>query len=177
MKAAYADPPYLGEGKRLYAKMHPNAADYDDPETHRLLIERLCGKFDTWALSLHLPSLRIILPMCPEDARIMAWVKPFASFKPNVGVAYCWEPIIVYGGRPRTREQPTVRDYVSANITLMKGVPGAKPPGFCRWIFEVLNLQPEDEFVDLFPGSGCVWAEWEKFRDRNKDKQLVLIDT
>ena len=30
---AYADPPYLGCGK-LYADHHPDALEWDDPETH-----------------------------------------------------------------------------------------------------------------------------------------------
>lgn len=161
MRFAYADPPYLGCGAKLYAKHHPDAADYDDPETHRALVLRLCeGGFDGWALSLHSPSLRVILPMCPDDCRVMAWVKPFASFKPNVNPAYCWEPIIVRGGRKRTREQPTVRDYVSAPITLRKGLAGAKPRDFAFWVFDVLGAQPGDELADLFPGTGAITDAW-----------------
>lgn len=45
MKAAYADPPYLGCGKSHYGALHEQAADYDDPEHHRRLIERLCDEF------------------------------------------------------------------------------------------------------------------------------------
>lgn len=165
MKFAYADPPYLGCGEKLYGDMHENAADFDDPGTHEKLIERLCDEFpDGWAMSLHSPSLRIILPMCPDDVRVMAWVKPFAVFKANVTVAYAWEPVIVRGGRKRPRTMPTVRDWVSEVITLKKGCPGAKPEKFCMWLFDVLNIQPHDEFVDLFPGSGLVSKAWEKFR-------------
>jgi hypothetical protein len=108
MRFAYADPPYLGLAAKFYGHLHADAADYDKPETHQALIDRLCAEFDGWALSLHTPSLRAILPMCPPDVRVMAWVKPFASFKPGVGVAYAWEPIIVRGGRRRTRKQQTV---------------------------------------------------------------------
>jgi hypothetical protein len=86
----------------------------------------------------------------------MAWVKPFAVFKPNVGVAYAWEPVIVRGGRKRTREQPTVRDWVSEVITLKRGLTGAKPERFCRWILDVLNFQPGDTLDDLFPGTGVM---------------------
>lgn len=161
----YADPPYLGCGKKLYGGMHDQASDYDDPETHRKLIERLCDEFtDGWALSLHSPSLKVILPMCPDDCRVMAWVKPFAVFKANVTVAYAWEPVIVRGGRKRPRTMPTVRDWVSEVITLQKGCPGAKPEGFCFWLFDVLNMKREDEFIDLFPGSGGVMKAWKKFR-------------
>jgi hypothetical protein len=86
MRFAYADPPYLGCG-RLYAKYHPDALIWDDPETHRHLIERLSDEWpDGWALSLHTPSLRTILPMCPADVRVAAWVKPFAVFKPGVPI-------------------------------------------------------------------------------------------
>jgi len=81
MKFAYADPPYLGCGS-LYAKHHPEALKWDDPEAHRSLIGRLCEQYpDGWVLSLHEPSLRTILRMCPDDVRVASWVKPFASFK------------------------------------------------------------------------------------------------
>lgn len=103
--------------------------------------------------------------MCPDDVRVMAWVKPFAIFKPNVNPGYCWEPVIVRGGRQkRDRSEPTVRDWVSANVTLKRGVSGAKPREFCWWLFGVLGLQRGDTFDDLFPGSGAVaaaWAEWQ----------------
>ena len=163
MKFAYADPPYLGCAS-YYAKLHPEAAIYDDPAIHRVLVERLCDEFpDGWAMSLSSPTLKHILPMCPDDARVGAWVKPWASFKPSVRIAYAWEPVIFRGGRKLTREEDTVRDWVSANITMERGLTGAKPRDFCRWIFSVLNIQSGDEFVDLFPGSGAVmdaWIEW-----------------
>ncbi|MCC6942297.1 MAG: hypothetical protein IT551_11905, partial [Novosphingobium sp.] len=77
MKFAYADPPYLGLAEKFYGHLHAEAAAYDDPETHRTLIARMTDEYDGWALSLHLPSLGVILPMCPPDARVGAWVKPF----------------------------------------------------------------------------------------------------
>ncbi len=164
MKFAYADPPYLGCGA-YYAKHHPDALTWDDPETHRALIARLCADFpDGWAMSLSSPSLQTILPMCPSDARVMAWVKPFCSFKSNVNPAYAWEPVIVRGGRKRTCWEETVRDYMAAVITLKRTCPGAKPERFCCWIFDVLNMLPDDEFCDLFPGSGAVGRAWNEWR-------------
>lgn len=151
MKFAYADPPYLGCGS-LYAKHHPESLAWDDPETHRDLIERLSRDWpDGWAMSLSTPSLRVLLPMCPGDIRVMSWVKPFAIFKPNVGVAYAWEPVIVRGGRRRTRQQPTVRDWLAHEITLRKGLTGAKPPAVIHWLLDVLNVQRGDQVDDLFP--------------------------
>lgn len=158
MRAAYADPPYLGVAAKHYAKHHPNAADYDTPEAHHELIQRLDTQYDGWALSLSTPSLRAILPMTPPDARVMAWVKPFASFKPGVNPAYAWEPVIVKPIRSHGRDRVTVRDWVSANITLQRGLTGAKPLEFCLWLFDVLGLEPSDDFVDVFPGSGAVGA-------------------
>lgn len=163
MRVAYADPPYLG-CCHFYGHDHgDDGLCWNDVETHRRLIDRL-GEYDAWAMSLTSTTLREILPLCPEDVRVMSWVKPFASFKPGVGVAYAWEPVIVRGGRKRTREQPTVRDWCSCNITLKKGLVGAKPVAFCHWLFEVLNMEPGDEFVDLFPGTGGVQQAWDTWR-------------
>lgn len=170
LRAAYADPPYLGCGKTHYGRLHPEAADYDNPETHRLLIERLSDEFDCWAFSLHEPSLRILLPMCPPDVRVGVWVKPFASFKPNVTRAWTWEPVFFrfHADRRISRNAPTWRDHVSAPIAMRKGFPGAKPEAFSFWMFEGLNLLPEDDFHDLFPGSGSVTQAWAKWKQRSE---------
>ncbi len=160
MKAAYADPPYLGCGK-LYKKHHTDSAIWDIPETHAKLAERMETEYDAWALSCSTPSLQTLLPLMPKGVRVAAWVKPFAVFKPNVGVAYAWEPVIFKEGRKRGREKPTSRDWVSANITLKKGLCGAKPLQFCEWLFDLLALEPDDEFHDLFPGTGIVTDAWE----------------
>ena len=163
MKFAYADPPYLGCGK-LYEKHHPEFFVWDDPKTHQELINRLSDEFpDGWAYSLSSTTLHTILPFCPSDVRVMAWVKPFCSFKPNVNPAYAWEPVIVYGGRKRTKEMETMPDFVSCNITLQKGLTGAKPLGFWLWLFGILNAEPNDQFEDLFPGTNGGAEAWRKF--------------
>lgn len=164
MKVAYADPPYIGQAHR-----YPEKQEVD----HQTLIARLVSEFpDGWALSCSSPSLRIVLPLCPEDTRVMAWVKPFAVFKPNVNPAYAWEPVLVRGGRKRRdRTEATVTDWVAACITLERGVVGAKPDAFCYWLFGVLGLRAEDTFVDLFPGSGAVTRAWEHWR-----KQIPLAE-
>lgn len=163
MKFAYADPPYLGYGS-FYAELHPDALDYDKPETHQRLIDRLCDEYpDGWALSLTSGNLWDILPMVPRPARVASWVKPFCSFKKNVSPAYAWEPVIFRGGRKHLNTEPTVRDWLAESITLKRGLTGAKPRAFCRWVFELLNAKPGDTMDDLFPGSGAVgiaWAEW-----------------
>lgn len=160
VRFCYADPPYIGQARKHYG---PDAKEVN----HELLIAHL-NEFDAWALSLSSPTLRIILPMCPDDVRVCAWVKPFASFKPGVNPGYAWEPVIVRGGRKLGKEVPTVRDFVSANITLQRGVSGAKPLTFCHWLFEFVGLTPDDEFTDLFPGSGAVTRAWEQYRNQGR---------
>jgi len=178
MRFAYADPPYLGQGVKHYGDRHVDAADCDTLEWHAALIQRLCGEFpDGWALSLHTPSLKAMLNLCPDDVRVGAWIKPFAAFKKNVTRAYCWEPIILRGGRPIPTDMPTVRDFIEMPISMIeapavkepiamkRGFPGAKPAAVCWWIFDWLNLQPEDELVDLFPGSGAVAEALQAWRE------------
>lgn len=153
MRFAYADPPYIGQAKKHYSA-DPNCAEIN----HGELIVRLVSEYpDGWALSCSSPSLKQILALCPEHVRVMAWVKPFCSFKVNVNPAYAWEPVIVSGGRPhKNRTEPTVRDWISANITLKKGLSGAKPEEFCYWLFDVLNVRQGDILDDLFHGTYIV---------------------
>jgi hypothetical protein len=155
MKFAYADPPYLGCGK-MYVEHHVDATDWDFIETHRELVGQLCRDFpDGWALSCSSPSLPILLRECTwPPIRIGAWVKPFASFKPNVNPGYAWEPVIFFGGRKGDRTRATVRDWLAESITLKKGLTGAKPAAFCEWILDLLGFDHEqDTLNDLFPGT------------------------
>lgn len=168
MRFAYADPPYFGVAAKHYTALHPDAADYDRIESHAALIDRLSDEFEAWALSLSSTTLRRILPLCPDDVRVGSWVKPFASFKPGVNPGYCWEPVIFRGGRKLGRDVPTVRDYVSTPITLMRGCPGAKPEMFCWWVFDFLGARDGDELCDLFPGSGAVSRAWAKYIEANR---------
>ena len=160
MKVAYADPPYIGQAKKHYGQFGGSEVD------HAALIARLNADYpDGWALSLSSPTLKQILALCPDDVRIAAWVKPFASFKPGVNPAYAWEPVIWRGGRQkRKRTEPTVRDWVAASITMKRGMPGAKPDAFCFWLFDLLGLQPGDTLDDLFPGSRSVSRNWQRWQ-------------
>jgi hypothetical protein len=162
MIVAYADPPYPGQSQKHYRK-HP---DYAGEVDHAVLLRQLTSDYEHWALSTASTTLQYVLrlPECPGDVRIGAWVKPFGAFKVNVNPAYVWEPVIFRGGRKRSRQENTVRDWVSAPITLQRGVVGAKPMAFCFWLFEVMGMQSDDELVDLFPGSGAVTEAWRKWQ-------------
>jgi hypothetical protein len=169
LKFAYADPPYIGQAKKHY-KHDPQCAEVN----HEELIAHL-NTFDAWALSCSSPTLKQILALCPDDVRVMAWVKPFCAFKANVNPAYAWEPVIVRGGRKRGRELPTVRDWVSEVITLRKGLSGVKPARFSWWLFEVVGLATDDELHDLFPGSGAVTDAWLAWKTMKREGTGVLI--
>lgn len=144
MKFAYADPPYPGCAHR-----YPENREVG----HAELIARLVDEYpDGWALSTSSTALRDVIVLCPPAVRVAAWVKPFAVFKPNVNPAYAWEPVLFMGGRRGDRTRATVRDWHSANITLKKGLVGAKPESFCLWIMDLLGY----ELHDLFPGTGVM---------------------
>ena len=161
---AYADPPYLGCS--VYYADHPQAEMWDDAQSHIDLVNKMDDEYDGWALSLSSSSLREILPFTPERTRTAAWVKPFAVFRPNNDPAYCWEPLLFKTLRKWSKDQPTCRDYVSAKITLQKGVIGAKPKEFALWLFTLLGATPDDDFTDLFPGTGGVSAVWQSYCDQ-----------
>ena len=167
MKFAYADPPYLGEAKRLYGELHPDASDYDDPATHQMLITRLCDEYpDGWALSLHVPSLRTILPMCPTEVRVLAWCKTWHQIYVKVPVQWAWEPVILWRGSKK-KHVPMVRDWLTSSRPIGQRIPGEKPLAFGQWMFDALGAEVNDEIDDIFPGSGAIgraWTHWKNNR-------------
>lgn len=162
MRVAYADPPYLG-CCGLYGHPHQDGC-WNDVATQQALLARLDADYpDGWALSASSPSLKTLLPLCPPDVRIAAWVKSFCAFKKGVRPCYAWEPIIFRGGRNTKHPPPlkggkqtTPKDFFVAPITLKKGLTGAKPESVCAWILDLLNVQPGDDVIDLFPGTGIM---------------------
>ena len=167
VRFAYADPPYPGQSAKHYAD-HP---DYAGEVDHHDLLLRLDSQYDGWALHTASTTLESVLQHARywdiTGFRIMAWVKPFAAFKRNVSVAYAWEPVLVKPVRkPVVSGRIVMRDWIAESITLQRGLTGAKPARVCEWVFEVAGLEPNDELVDLFPGSGAVGRAWDSWRDR-----------
>lgn len=159
LRIAYADPPYPG-----CAHLYPEKTEVD----HGDLIYSL-REYDGWCLHTSSVALRDVLGLCPADVRVMAWVKPFAAFKRNVPVAYAWEPVIVKACRkPVVSGREVMRDWVSEPITLKRGLTGAKPDRVCRWLFEVMGMEPQDELVDLYPGTGAVTDAWDAWRAQTR---------
>lgn len=147
--AVYADPPYRGQGKRYGIKK--------DIEM-RQLIQKMEQIAPVRAISVSAPMIQEIINIIPQ-ARILPWVKPQTSFKPNVWPAYTWEPVFVWGELKADRTMPTPRDHIIAAAHQKR--PGEfitpKPPEFADWIIRVLLPRPAGKtFCDLFAGSGAV---------------------
>lgn len=185
LRFAFADPPYLGMCGRYDHDHGGDGRCWDDPETHRLLIERL-ETYDGWALCLHVPSLAQMLSMVPGDVRVMAWVKTWASWKPGVYPAAAWEPVIIRGARKRRwahGDADTPRDW-HACVAHQKGFFGAKPPSMVWWVLDCLGVDPSvDSLDDLFHGSGAVLDAYRRWRDQERlpverfdDLELGLTD-
>lgn len=160
MKFAYADPPYIDLCAK-YDHVHGPILEglcWDDIDTHRQFIGDYLSQFDGWALSLSSSHLYRILPLCPPTARVAPWCKSFASFKPNVNPAYVWEPVIFFGARKASERthNVTVRDYHIGRTAMRRGLFGAKPEDFCAWVAQLLGVEDEDDFVDIFPGTGVM---------------------
>lgn len=184
MKIAYADPPYLNQARRHYGDHKDFAGEVD----HKKLIERLCGEYpDGWGLSLSCQSLQYILSLCTGDVRVLSWVKRYHGFLAGIRLQFCWEPVIIRGGRqgPHIKGNYTLRDWIEVSpegFTFRKKpidhVIGKKPRGFCYWLFECLGLQPGDDFVDMFPGTGAVnlaWKEYCRLFGMIRNNQLQIL--
>ena len=153
---AYADPPYLGQADRY--PEHPDAARWDDPAEHVALMLQLDEGYDGWALSCSTPTLAILLPVAPPGTRVAAWVKPWCAFKRNVRVAYTWEPVLFRPVAGRRAGDPVTRDHLAEGMTMKRGLVGAKPARFNRWVLDLLGFMPGDTVADLFPGTGSMGA-------------------
>ncbi|MDM4761906.1 hypothetical protein QT381_02665 [Galbitalea sp. SE-J8] len=62
-----------------------------------------------------------------------------------------------------TRRVDSLVYVARARTTDPRRVVGAKPAAFCRWVFDLLGAEPQDDFTDVFPGSGGVMRAWRVF--------------
>jgi hypothetical protein len=168
-RMAYADPPYPGQSKRLYGD-HP---DYAGEVDHAELIADLLARFpDGWALSTSARALPAVLRLCPDRALVCCWLKRATSPPMGDNRMYSWEPVILCDTPNPT--QPT-RLHCEANAAQYTFRPkvdgyvvGAKPEGFCFWLFDAMGLRSNDQLDDLFPGSGAVSAAWDAWRAQGR---------
>jgi hypothetical protein len=161
VRFAYADPPYVGQARKHYAKEAAREGRVASEVDQAALIERLVAEFpDGWAFSCSSTSARSLWALTPRDTRMLAWVKPFAMPKKNVYPMYAWEPVLMRGGRrqPPTSSAPDwhLASRASTCPDVTQTAKGAKPVTFCLWLLKCLGFEPGDEMVDLFPGTGTM---------------------
>ena len=157
---AYADPPYPGRAIRYYG----SEATFGGEVNHAALICSMVERYDGWALSTSADALRDVLPLCPANVRVCAWVKPIGVSGKTYGVHNCWEPLIVAPGR---QLRPGKRDWIAAQPARGGGtLMGRKPIAFAAFLFDVLGMSPGDELDDLFPGTGIIGRSWRYFSEK-----------
>jgi hypothetical protein len=146
---------------------------YGGEVDHRRLIA-LLETYDGWALSTSSKALRDILPLCPPEVRVCAWVKPIGASSRTRGLHSTWEPLIVKQARV---VHAGVRDWISAQPARFGGrLMGRKPLAFCAFLFQALAASPNDMFDDLFPGTGIVSAAWREFSSSPAEGDSVAED-
>ena len=156
MRFAYADPPYPGLAAKYYG-----CAEVD----HTELVERLASNYpDGWALSTSASALRDVLTLCPTGVRVGAWIKGSRKGE-ALRARNAWEPLVVFGGRPRRLSVAEDLDDVLLWGGRQHSHPGAlvgmKPAAFCEWMFRQLGATVGDTLDDLFPGSGAIRRAWD----------------
>ena len=173
MKLCIADPPYLGRAVRWYgaggigygsgigqADNHPEAALWDDPETHKQLAKDLMENYDGFAIAMSVHSLSTYLSVIEtkdrNGIRVCVWHKP-SSLPSASRIQNIWEPVIIKVPADRRSNKKGIRtkDVMSA-LPLRSGFVGSKPREWTRWVLDLMGYEEADEIVDLFNGSGAV---------------------
>lgn len=174
MRLCIADPPYLGRAVRWYgaggcgdgygtsqADNHPEAHVWDDPQTHRDLVDQLQTHFDGWAIAMSVHSLSTYLSVVDTDSRngirVCVWHKPSAITSGN-RITNHWEPVLVKvpeGRRGWASGKTRMKDVMSCNPPKVN-FRGAKPTAWTEWVLDLMGYEQTDEVVDLFEGSGMV---------------------
>ncbi len=181
VRLAYADPPYPGQSAQWYAR-HPDFAGEVD---HAELIERLEHDYDGWALSTSSLALPYVLSLCPTDppaagftaakvggVRVASWHRSKPAPRGTSRIMVTWEPVIVRGGRQLVSDRAgyvwDLWQGMPYNSREKDGFAGSKPPGFSRWVFDLLGACEGDTLDDLYPGTGAVGREWEAFTRQSR---------
>jgi len=89
-----------------------------------------------------------------------------------------WEPVIYVPVPSRTAGSTRRVDALAHGVTVMRTLPGrvigAKPPAFCRWVFDLIGAGAHDSFDDLFPGSGIVSRTWDLYAAAARDTSSAM---
>lgn len=154
MRFRYDDPGYIGRARKYYKMPEVDHAE--------LIRDALSQNYDGYALSCATDSLRVLLPLMPENTRVCFWGKPHPPSPNTYGIHCCTEVVLVVGGRQR---RPGVRDWLKAMPARSGGtLPGRKPAQFAEWLYKLLGGAPGDTLYEKFPGTGIVGRVWKELQ-------------
>ena len=140
--------------------IHPEAYLWDEPATHKNLINKLMNEYDGFAIALTVHSLSTYMEEIATNSRngirVMAWVKPSAVPSGN-RIQNIWEPVIVKmpQSRKNYKSGKSCKDVLIAHPP-RNGFVGAKPNEWTSWVMDAMGVQDGDIVEDLFIGSGKV---------------------
>jgi hypothetical protein len=141
------------------ADHHPDAAAYDDPATHRALLDHLLAAYDGFAIASSWDGPHTVYAPLPVGCRVLVWHRPNA-IPTGHRILSAYETVIVLpplGRRARRPGTVPVRDLLTCPVP--GGFAGAKPAAWTRWVLDALSYdQATDTVTDLYPGSGAVTA-------------------
>lgn len=182
-----ADPPYppfvgsggrknrasrwYGEGQRsvqdVPADQHDEAAEWDEPARHKLLLSQLLDTADGFAIATS-PDGIAAYGQLPAAMRIMAWVKPNAQ-PGSHRLRSSWEPVLLFP--PRSRRSNRTPLGMAPDVLVCRINTGAfrgqKPSKWTYWVLDALSYNPFcDQVIDMFPGSGAVSEAITNYRPR-----------
>jgi len=151
----YADPPYAAcrfkYARRVASRQWGRDARADFMRELIAVVERHRGKVG--AISMTSREALRLGHLFPSDARVLAWVKPYAVMRPGVSPVYAWEPIVVWGELPKpSKEIATPKDwYQGAPKRPKKGDhENPKPEQMIAWL---LSITRPETTLELFAGS------------------------
>lgn len=119
------------------------------------------------ALSMASPELRL-LHLFPSSARVLAWVKNWAQFRPGVWPTFAWEPLVVWGTRANWRQHGGIKssgrpggvpfDWILLNPNPNRHRPHEtpKPDGFGDWVLDVTIGRQAVTVCELFAGTAPI---------------------
>lgn len=157
----YADPPYVN-CRFKYARQNKSRqwgknarADYMRELVARM--ESLRAEDGMCAISMATPELRL-LHLFPSTARVFAWVKPYAVFRPGVYPCFAWEPLVVWGRFVNREEQKTTKtphDWLQCSPKIpRKGKHETpKPLAFAEWVINTTLGPRRGPVLELFGGT------------------------
>lgn len=148
----------------------------DDVLTPEAVVAKLNDEFDAWAMILKVSDLRAVLPYCPSNVRVGAWIRTVEPGTTLANKRASWEPVIFMtrGIRKLSPGRKPWLDHHVEPYAPEKRIKGSRPPGVYAWIFEGLELKQRDSFVHLFQKDDRMTAAWKQWQVRNNPNGFQL---